>query len=227
MNRLVDAERNGDCGMIGQAAFSRPMQVLAPLDGAVQSRANMDVVVEVAQASATYPAVRVSASWSQLVRGTQADLLEFIVQAIFPWEEAPQRRHVIPRHSVVVASEDEPFELRSWHVAQAFEHRGDECLLAYDLAVAPVARRDVHANEGYSPRSRVECHCRSAARKRDRHVLGKVAHNSDSARQEDAAFVGIARMMHAEPTCAQTLGQQVSAGAASLGQHDHIVSTRP
>ena len=225
MTELGDTEPNGDCGVIGETALAWPVQILAPLNGAMQSTANVHVVVEVAQSRPTYPAMGVSAARTQLVCRSQTDSAKFIMQPVLPREETGEPRHMISRHGIVVTSEDEPFTLRRRQPAQTLEHRSDECLLSFDFAIAPVARRYVHANERNAPRPCVEHYCRSTARKRNGHV-GKVTHNSESARDEDATLSGVVHMTHIEPARAQAIDQQGSARTTRLGEHDYVVPTR-
>src|SRR5260370_1433406 len=112
MTRLRDAQTHHDRGVVREASFAWPVQVRAAFDATMQPATNMDVVVEVAQAGAPDPAVRVITVRSQLVRGTQTDLLKLVMQPVLPRKEARQRRLVPSRHRVVIARKNQPFTQR-------------------------------------------------------------------------------------------------------------------
>src|SRR4051812_34906333 len=103
MAGLVDAQAHRDRGVVGERALARPMQVFAPFDGAMQLAADVNVVVEIAQAGAADPAMRVITTRAELVCGAHSDRFELVMQAVLPRKEAWETWFVVARHSVVVA----------------------------------------------------------------------------------------------------------------------------
>ena len=227
MTRLGDAQTHYNRGVVRKASFTWPVQVRAAFNATVQPATDMDVVVEVAQTGAPDPAVRLIATRPKLVRGTQTDALELVVQIVLPPEKARQRRIVPPRHRVVIAGEHEPLAQRRGQLAQTGKHRRNERLLARDLMVASIARRDIDTDERDLPRLRVEDNRSRPTRQRHPHLLGKVVDEPDPACEENTAFACVTRVTHPKTGRAEPFGEEVGAGAtARLSKHDDVVRTR-
>jgi hypothetical protein len=158
----------------------------------------------------------------ELVRGTESQAVEFIMEGILIGEESRERWLMVSSNGVVVAEHKQPVAVRSGQLLDALQQRGNEALLSGNLLGTAVARGHINAEDG-ELRLGIENDATRPGWDADRKWL-KRAGNGQPRREKHAALAAFVTGERQVTIGSETCTDQLGAGAViGLAEDDQIV----
>ena len=220
---LSEPQAHCQGGMVGKSPRARAVQVGAAVEPRRQALANVHVVIQVAVARASDPAMWLLAARQQLVRCRHPNGSKLIVHLVLVWKEPRQDRLMVPGDRVVVPGKKEVATQRIWKRTDARDQRLDELALARDLDIAAVARGHIYAQHRNAWPS-VQHNASDAPRQRDVHMRVEWRGDWNPRCENHAAITLVDGTVGAIAASPQAVDEQPrSRSAAGFGQDDHVV----